>query len=115
VIVFDLPWHGKSSPPPGFEGEAYQLTTDLYVDTYLLTGEYDLSATPALTAELAKLVKATHFEVMEGRYGMPTMPFDQRLRNICWSISSTECGEIPSCSNPGISGEHTLSTCISST
>ena len=35
VIAFDLPWHGKSSPPPGFETEAYQLTTDLYVDTVM--------------------------------------------------------------------------------
>ena len=35
VLVFDLPWHGKSSPPPGFEREAYQLTTDLYVDTVM--------------------------------------------------------------------------------
>jgi pimeloyl-ACP methyl ester carboxylesterase len=35
VIAFDLPWHGKSSPPPGFESEAYQLTTDLYVDTVM--------------------------------------------------------------------------------
>src|ERR1044071_917326 len=32
VIAFDLPWHGKSSPPPGFEREHYRLTTDLYVD-----------------------------------------------------------------------------------
>lgn len=31
VIAFDLPWHGKSSPPPGFEHESYQLTTDGYV------------------------------------------------------------------------------------
>jgi pimeloyl-ACP methyl ester carboxylesterase len=35
VIVFDLPWHGKSSPPPGFERDAYRLTTDLYVDTVM--------------------------------------------------------------------------------
>ncbi|MDP1837450.1 MAG: alpha/beta hydrolase [Reyranella sp.] len=35
VIVFDLPWHGKSSPPQGFEREAYKLTTDLYVDTVM--------------------------------------------------------------------------------
>jgi pimeloyl-ACP methyl ester carboxylesterase len=35
VIAFDLPWHGKSSPPPGFERESYQLTTDLYVDTVM--------------------------------------------------------------------------------
>lgn len=31
VIAFDLPWHGKSSPPPGFESEVYCLTTDRYV------------------------------------------------------------------------------------
>jgi pimeloyl-ACP methyl ester carboxylesterase len=35
LIAFDLPWHGKSSPPPGFERERYQLTTELYVDTVM--------------------------------------------------------------------------------
>lgn len=32
VIVFDMPWHGKSSPPEGFQDEEYQLTTDGYVE-----------------------------------------------------------------------------------
>lgn len=31
VIAFDLPWHGKSSPPAGFESEVYELTTDRYM------------------------------------------------------------------------------------
>ncbi len=35
VIAFDLPRHGKSSPPPGFERETYRLTTDLYVETVM--------------------------------------------------------------------------------
>jgi pimeloyl-ACP methyl ester carboxylesterase len=35
VIAFDLSWHGKSSPPPGFETEVYRLTTKLYVDTVM--------------------------------------------------------------------------------
>ncbi|MBS0244033.1 MAG: alpha/beta hydrolase [Proteobacteria bacterium] len=35
VIVFDLPRHGKSSPPVGFETEVYRLTTKLYVDTVM--------------------------------------------------------------------------------
>ncbi len=35
VIAFDLPWHGKSSPPPGFEREVYELTTDRYVATVM--------------------------------------------------------------------------------
>jgi pimeloyl-ACP methyl ester carboxylesterase len=30
VIAFDLPWHGKSSPPEGWEGEEYRLTADSY-------------------------------------------------------------------------------------
>ncbi|MBU2531366.1 MAG: alpha/beta fold hydrolase, partial [Alphaproteobacteria bacterium] len=35
VIAFDLPWHGKSSPPAGFEKQVYQLTTDRYVATVM--------------------------------------------------------------------------------
>lgn len=35
VIVFDLPWHGKSSPPAGFENETYQLTTHRYLSTVM--------------------------------------------------------------------------------
>ncbi len=30
VIAFDMPWHGKSSPPAGWEREEYQLSTSLY-------------------------------------------------------------------------------------
>jgi pimeloyl-ACP methyl ester carboxylesterase len=32
VIAFDMPWHGKSSPPPGWEKSDYQLTTARYTD-----------------------------------------------------------------------------------
>lgn len=35
VIAFDMPWHGKSSPPEGWQDEEYQLTTDAYVDMIL--------------------------------------------------------------------------------
>jgi pimeloyl-ACP methyl ester carboxylesterase len=33
VLAFDLPCHGKSSPPPGYERTLYALTTDLYMAT----------------------------------------------------------------------------------
>ena len=39
VIVFDLPAHGKSSPPAGFENEIYLLTTDKYVGTVMAVKE----------------------------------------------------------------------------
>ena len=32
VIAFDMPWHGKSFPPPGYETEDYQLTTEAYTE-----------------------------------------------------------------------------------
>src|SRR5436853_6193540 len=35
VIVFDMPWHGKSSPPLGWENEEYKLTSRDYVGMIL--------------------------------------------------------------------------------
>jgi pimeloyl-ACP methyl ester carboxylesterase len=35
VIVFDMPWHGKSSPPEGFQHEEYKLTSRDYIQMIL--------------------------------------------------------------------------------
>ena len=35
VLAFDLPRHGKSLPPAGWQDEEYRLTTDAYVETIL--------------------------------------------------------------------------------
>lgn len=35
LLAFDLPYHGKSSPPAGYHAREYRLTTDLYVETIL--------------------------------------------------------------------------------
>lgn len=35
VIAFDLPWHGRSSPPEGWQNETYLLTTDSYMATVM--------------------------------------------------------------------------------
>jgi pimeloyl-ACP methyl ester carboxylesterase len=32
LVAFDLPWHGKSPPPPGAAPGSWRLDTDLYVD-----------------------------------------------------------------------------------
>ncbi len=39
VVVFDMPWHGKSSPPAGWQDEEYQLTTDRYVELVVTVAE----------------------------------------------------------------------------
>jgi len=35
VIAFDLPWHGKSSPPENWQREMYRLTSTMYTDLIL--------------------------------------------------------------------------------
>jgi pimeloyl-ACP methyl ester carboxylesterase len=35
VIAFDMPWHGKSSPPAGWQDHEYQLTAPDYVQAIL--------------------------------------------------------------------------------
>lgn len=35
VLAFDMPWHGKSLPPAGWQDEEYRLTTEGYVDLIL--------------------------------------------------------------------------------
>jgi pimeloyl-ACP methyl ester carboxylesterase len=35
VIAFDMPWHGKSSPPEGYQREEYRLTSRDYVQMIL--------------------------------------------------------------------------------
>ncbi|MCT4684284.1 MAG: alpha/beta hydrolase [Roseicyclus sp.] len=35
LIAFDMPWHGKSLPPEGWESQEYLLTTEAYVETVL--------------------------------------------------------------------------------
>jgi pimeloyl-ACP methyl ester carboxylesterase len=32
ILAFDMPWHGKSFPPDGWENEEYRLTTSGYTD-----------------------------------------------------------------------------------
>lgn len=35
VLAFDLPWHGKSTPPPGWHEEEYRLTTETYLEAIM--------------------------------------------------------------------------------
>ncbi len=35
VLAFDLPWHGKSTPPAGWQDEEYKLTTASYVEAVM--------------------------------------------------------------------------------
>lgn len=83
VVVFDMPWHGKSSPPEGFQDEEYQLTTDNYVDLVVTVARaLDLdrpvvmgcSIGGRVVLELAK----RHPELFQAVIGLQSSAFAQR-------------------------------------
>ncbi len=87
-------WHYMQGGPGIFMGDLHYYFTDgdlrngglRGLDTskcplYLLTGEYDLSATPELTAELAREVKAEHVEIMKGLGHFPMSENPAQFRN----------------------------------
>ncbi len=39
VIAFDMPWHGKSSPPEGWQHDDYQLTSESYIEQILAVSD----------------------------------------------------------------------------
>ena len=39
VVAFDMPWHGKSSPPAGWEKQDYQLTTAAYTEQIMTVAQ----------------------------------------------------------------------------
>jgi pimeloyl-ACP methyl ester carboxylesterase len=87
-------WYYMQGGPGVFMGDLYYYFQDGDlrnriaggIDTqqcplYLLTGEYDLSATRELTAELAQEVGATHFEIMPGLGHFPMSENYQLFRD----------------------------------
>ena len=82
-------WHYMQGGPGIFMGDLHYYFTDGDVRNgglneydpeqcplYLLSGEYDPSATPEMGAELAELIGAKHFEVMKemGHFPMSENP-----------------------------------------
>ena len=68
---------------------------------YLLSGEYDLSATPQMGAELAREIKAEHFQVMPGLGHFPMSEDPETFRNYLLPILDRIAGAEPSTRNPG--------------
>jgi pimeloyl-ACP methyl ester carboxylesterase len=74
VLAFDMPWHGKSLPPAGWQDEEYRLTTQGYIDlvmTFIRTlgleqpGVLGCSIGGKIVLELARL-QAPAFRALIG-------------------------------------------------
>ncbi len=89
VIAFDMPWHGKSSPPPGWQDEDYKLTTDRYVELVMTVARALELEDPVVTGcsiggrvvlELAK----RHGDYWRAVIGLQSSAFVQRYFDISW-------------------------------
>jgi len=89
VIAFDMPWHGKSYPPQGWQDTEYQLTTQQYVQTILAFCDALAVDRPALIGcsiggrivlELARL----HAERFRALIGVEAADFQQPWYDTSW-------------------------------
>lgn len=89
VLAFDMPWHGKSYPPAGWENTEYQLSTALYVETVLaFCAALDLerpvvmgcSIGGRITLQLANL----HSERFRALIGIEAADFQEPWYDTAW-------------------------------
>jgi pimeloyl-ACP methyl ester carboxylesterase len=89
VIVFDMPWHGKSSPPAGWQDEEYKLTTEKYVElvcTVVKALKLDrpvamgCSIGGRVVLELAR----AHADLFRAVIGLQSSAFVQHYFDITW-------------------------------
>ncbi len=89
VIAFDMPWHGKSSPPSGWQDEEYKLTTDSYVGLVMAVSKALKLEAPVVMGcsiggrvvlELAR----RHPDYFRAIIGLQSSAFVQRYFDISW-------------------------------
>ena len=88
-IAFDMPWHGKSFPPTGFETREYLLTTNHYIDVILsLCQALDLTrpilAGCSMGGRIALQLAALHVEQFSGFIAIEASDFQPAWYDIDW-------------------------------
>ncbi|WP_439155891.1 alpha/beta fold hydrolase [Yoonia sp.] len=89
LIAFDMPWHGKSLPPEGFEIEEYLLTTEAYIETVLaVIGALGLDrpvlAGCSMGGRIALQLAALHPEKFSGFIAIEASDFQPAWYDIDW-------------------------------
>lgn len=88
-IAFDMPWHGKSLPPEGFETEEYLLTTELYIETVLAIAaalglERPVLAGCSMGGRIALQLAALHPDRFSGFIAIEASDFQPAWYDIDW-------------------------------
>lgn len=88
-FAFDMPWHGKSLPPEGFETAEYLLTTEAYIETVLafcsaLGLEKPLLAGCSMGGRIALQLAALHPDRFSGFIAIEASDFQPAWYDIDW-------------------------------
>ncbi|MEM1306817.1 MAG: alpha/beta hydrolase [Pseudomonadota bacterium] len=89
VIAFDMPWHGKSNPPDGFEREAYALTTAGYTELILAVADALALERPVLMGcsiggRIVLNIAADHAERFRALIGLESAAFQAPWYDTDW-------------------------------
>jgi len=88
-IAFDMPWHGKSSPPDGWWEEEYRLTTDLYTGMIMavidaLALERPLVLGCSIGGRIVLDLAARHADRLRGVIGLQSSAFVEPYYDLEW-------------------------------
>lgn len=88
-VAFDMPWHGKSLPPEGFETREYLLTTEAYIETILalmaaLGLERPVLAGCSMGGRIALQLAALHPDRFAGFIAIEASDFQPAWYDIDW-------------------------------
>jgi pimeloyl-ACP methyl ester carboxylesterase len=89
LIAFDMPWHGKSLPPEGFETQEYLLTTEAYMETVLavvdgLGLDCPVLAGCSMGGRIALQLAALHADRFSGFIAIEASDFQPAWYDIDW-------------------------------
>ncbi len=89
LIAFDMPWHGKSLPPEGFQTQEYLLTTEAYIETVLavidgLELDRPILAGCSMGGRIALQLAATHADRFRGFIAIEASDFQPAWYDIDW-------------------------------
>lgn len=89
IVAFDMPWHGKSLPPEGFETEEYLLTTEAYIETVLAVAdtlglEDPILAGCSMGGRIALQIAALHPGRFSGFIAIEASDFQPAWYDIDW-------------------------------
>ena len=89
VIAFDMPWHGKSSPPAGWEKADYRLTTGMYTDMIMgfaraLELDKPVVMGCSIGGRIVLDLALKHARELRALIGLQTVAFVERYYDSSW-------------------------------